>query len=194
MSDMSISPNFKKSDWNKLSMTANDSSNWSQAVAIFKDRIHERYLKPIEILLEAEKDKKRKRYGFIIMSIDCLLIETLGSFCNGETDTEGKSKKVFSDYLVEADEFKLPRKRAKLFYIHFRCGLLHLAEVKSQSKIRVSGDMIKFNSDEEIIVNRMEFHRALINSFDRYCKEILAGKDKMLRENFIKKMDFICRL
>ncbi len=189
MSDMYISPNFKKSDWNKLYMTANDSSNWSQAVEIFKDRIQERYLKPIKILLEDENNKKQKRFGFIIMSIDSLLIETLGSFREGK---QYGSKEVFFRYLSKSEEFKLTYDHAKLIYDHFRCGLLHQAEVKYRSKIKISGPIHNIINDKEINVNRIKFHNALQESFDRYCKELLDGNDKKLRANFIKKMNFIC--
>jgi len=31
-------------------------------------------------------------------------------------------------------------------------------------------------------------------SFGRYCDELRSGDDALLRENFVKKMNFICRV
>ena len=76
-----ISPKFYQKDWRDLDLSRNCMVNWNKAIEIFEDRIDGRYLKQIETL-----DKKNFS-GFAIMSLTCLLIETIEQFWNGNITT-----------------------------------------------------------------------------------------------------------
>ncbi|OGV65468.1 MAG: hypothetical protein A3K19_10290 [Lentisphaerae bacterium RIFOXYB12_FULL_65_16] len=190
---MKIAPNTDASEWPKLRLDDASSQDWDKAIRILRGRIYERYIEPANRLIEHEKGR-RKRFGFVIMAIDCLLVEALGAFRQGRLDTNGKSKSVFSQFLADAAEFKMDLSTAERIYDEFRCGILHLAEVKKRSLIRVSGPLCRAVSAEELIINRTTFHHALCHAFERYCQELADPANAELRRNFRKKMDHVCRV
>ncbi len=77
-----------------------------------------------------------RRFGFTILAVDCLVIETLEAFIEGLEDTEGKSRATFCKFLrsrpLFAAEFTT-EDLAEQFYYQFRCGILHQAEVGGDS-------------------------------------------------------------
>ncbi len=111
--------------------------DWNRAIEIFAARIQSPYLEPVDLLIEADESRSpiERRYGFSIMAIDSLLIETLQSFRDGLTDTKNKSKEMFKKYLTEREGFRdhFDEKQAKRYFYHFRCGILHQAEVMGPS-------------------------------------------------------------
>jgi len=84
-----ISPTFSSSDW-PSSLSNKDSKDWSLGVEIIKDRFESRFIKPIDSLVGHSEKIVRCNSGFIIMSIDCLLIETLNQFYFGINATTDK--------------------------------------------------------------------------------------------------------
>jgi len=112
---MKIAPGIDSQEWKRLVLKP-DSGNWEEGIRIFEERIKSRYIEPADLLVE--NDSKRnpidRRYGFSIMAIDCLLIETIQSFKEGRTDTKRVSKTVFVNFLTQSHEFKkhfMKRKR-----------------------------------------------------------------------------------
>ena len=75
---MRISPNYTCEDWQKLPFPAEEA--WHKAVDIFKDRYRGRFLEPISRI------EGYTYAGFAIMALDCLLIETLQQFYEGEDE------------------------------------------------------------------------------------------------------------
>jgi gamma-glutamylcyclotransferase (GGCT)/AIG2-like uncharacterized protein YtfP len=152
------------------------------------------------------------------MSIDCLLVETLNQFYKGieNTDKEYKAKNwetfrdffqqspFFQDFFAPSQSFSDPDEeraisKSGIFYDQVRCGLLHQAETKELSKInfRDFSAMVKHVDSsypaKGIIVNRVLFHNALVQEFERYKKRLSDISETQLRENFIAKMNMICR-
>ena len=86
---MYIAPGVTSDEYKKLNLNDNDSSDWKNAIAIFNARISSRYLEPVDLLIRDDENRRPidRRYGFSILGIDCLLIETLQSFREGLTDT-----------------------------------------------------------------------------------------------------------
>jgi hypothetical protein len=78
---------------------------------------------------ERQKPAVKRRFGFAILAIDCLLIETLAAFVEGLETTDGKSKATFCTFLTTRPKFKatFTFDIAKQFYEEFRCGILHQA-------------------------------------------------------------------
>jgi len=78
-------------------------------------------LEHIEVLL------KRKTSGFVVLALDCALIETLQQSRLGEEETPmRKGQEHFVGFLTETS-FKqyFDGAKAELFYKTIRCGLLH---------------------------------------------------------------------
>ena len=84
--EVNISPNYNKDSYLNLNLTLQSSeADWNTAVAILKDRIEGRYINQIDLL-----SNDVNANGFTIMALNCLLIETLFQFRDGEEETTGK--------------------------------------------------------------------------------------------------------
>jgi hypothetical protein len=148
------------------------------------------------IASEANKPASERRFGFSVLAIDCLLVETLGAFIEGLDDTNRKSQRVFRTFLRTRKQFAAEFTTddvADKFYMQFRCGILHQAETGGSSKVWSVGPMLWINGDT-ITVNRNKFHDCLKEEFQVYLAELRDPKNSTPRNNFRKKMDFISRL
>ena len=193
---MEIAPLIDNTIWWKLKLDNPDSPDWQYAIKILRKRIECRYLKPVDILIRKDNPKPatQRRYGFIVLAIDCLLIETLQAFKEGLTDTKNKSEKIFKNFLTTSPFFKkyFSQSLAQKFYTDYRCGILHQSEVKEKHRVWSIGPLIRQNNTE-IIINRTKIHDALKNDFYYYLNELKDRKNITLRCNFRKKMDYISR-
>jgi hypothetical protein len=195
---MQIAPGVEATIWQGLKLDDPRSGGWDAAVEILSARIHERYIAPVDFLVasEATKPPSDRRYGFTVLAVDCMLVETLGAFLEGLEDTEGKSKKTFCNFLrtrrLFAAEFSSDE-LAEKFYKQFRCGILHQAESGGASKVWSVGPMLRVEGNA-ITVNRNKFHDCLKAEFQNYLSELRDSKNSALRTNFRKKMDFVSRL
>ena len=189
---MDIAPNFSAEDWKKLDLE-NSEDDWQQAVDVFEQRLFARYIEPVDVLIEAEKEvnPKDKRFGFTTLAIDFLLMETLQAFIEGLPDTNGQSGRVFKSFLETSPRFSPyfttePERQA--FFTQFRCGILHQAEVQSSALVWSVGDLYDRTSTPEI-VNRMFVHRALKEDLKDYIKLLRDPASVEARTAFKNKMD-----
>lgn len=85
---MEIAKGYKEDDFCRLDLSSSITKDWNMAIDIFISRMEPRYLDSVRLLIaEDQKSELRKRkFGFAIMAINCLLIETLYSFRNGIID------------------------------------------------------------------------------------------------------------
>jgi hypothetical protein len=193
---MRIAPGgITEKDWHALDLLRHDSSDWGKAITIFRKRIEDRFIQPVDTLLESERHlpRDRRRYGFVIMAIDCLLIETLQAFRYGEVNTEGKSRPLITNFLQKSPHFGWNKVVAHQFYDDFRCGILHQAETMRDSLIRSNGPLL-IDGASGLIVNRTEFHRCLKRAFADYLRDLKSGWPQSLRAKFRVKMEHICRV
>ena len=194
---MYIAPGVTNDEYKKLNLNDNDSSDWKTAIAIFKARISSRYLEPVDLLVRDDENRSPidRRYGFSILGIDCLLIETLQSFREGLTDTKGKSKKMFVDFLTQRPNFKkhFTKEDAEKFYKDIRCGILHQAEIMGDTLLWSVGMVKGEKADGTPYINRTKIHELVKDEVELYCGELENKDNLILRNNFKKKMDFIAR-
>lgn len=197
-----ISKKYKNSDWLRLGLVDSIDKNWDNAIDIIKDRFDSRFFSHIAII------EKKEFSGFLIMSVDCLIIETMMQFYLGVRDTEvsyrGNQIMAFEDFLEYSPhfsaDFDTPNKRQE-FYKQFRCGLLHQAEIKKKSLIKISPPelltLVNNNASEGLIINRKKFHEKLLLEFNDYLEKLKTNqnnfKGESLREKAILKMNIICR-
>lgn len=187
---MRISPRFVVADWTEL--TFESEPDWRKAVDIFSERVHERYLDPIASIEKCDYS------GFAILALDCLLIEMLQQFREGVYRTpKGRSKLYFINFLTQsAFGEHFDKKMAEMFYTQIRCGILHQAEIRGNSKIWVSDQipLVGFSDDRSgLIVNRRSFHRQLLREFENYKTGLLDPDNVTMRRRFRKKMMHICK-
>lgn len=175
-----------------LSMTGKD---WPEAVNILQKRINERFIEPADLLIDHESHLPaiEKKYGFTILALDCMLCETIQSFYDGVPDSSGKSKELFSKFLLKRRNFApffSTKEEAEEFYYSFRCSLLHQAQTTKNTKIWSVGPLIVHKSGE-VTVNRLKFHDAIKEEFNLYLESLLKMDDTSLLNNFKIKMNYI---
>lgn len=187
-----ISLRYTKDDFLDLRLRLNSDENWDTAIEIFQDRIQGRYLNVIDELISRDE---LMRDGFIIMALNCLLIETLLQFKNGWDETEGGNRRSYSDFLVSEFPHIFNSKLASKFYSDIRCGILHSAQTKGKSKLTFNEDyvvkLMKFQNREYVKVDVKNITLEIIDYYNRYLNMIKENIDDV-RENFRKKMLYIC--
>lgn len=187
---MRISLGFVADDWKQLTFATEH--EWQTAVAIFSERVSERFFQPIAHIDECD------RAGFAVMALDCLLIEMLQQFREGVHRTPaGKSKLYFINFLTKSSfgDF-FTEKMAEVFYRQIRCGILHQAEVRGSSRILVDEQipLVDFAETKAgLVVNRKSFHERLLQEFEYYKTQLLDAENEVLRNRFRKKMAYICQ-
>ena len=192
--------------WKALTFTTEE--DWKTAIEIFEDRINYRYLEAIRILQESDHEHYHKltqrRFGFSMMALDCLLIETLAQFYKGLPESPTRKSRSFYISFLWQDSFVLKsvfdtEVKAQLFYETIRCGILHQAETKDSSTIWFWNNeqpKLPFEITPDGIGLRIywrNFHLLVINEYLSYSECLKTDRLPGYRDNFIRKMNFICR-
>lgn len=199
-----ISPHYQKDEWRKLDLFKAENQDWETAINIFLDRLDGRFRVPIDAIIHYPNWEVSEFSGFVVIAIDCLLIETLNQFYRGENETTGRHSDAFWEFFSRSKFFQNEidtKRKAELFYQHFRCGILHQAQTKKMSRIRINMPKMiqeskKGDLSSGLIVDRNLFHQALINEIDDYANRLrvpISQNDYDLRKNFLRKMLFIVK-
>jgi hypothetical protein len=103
---MQITPGTDAADWKKLDL--DNSGDWETAVSIFEQRIRGRFSDAIEFLIADDEPRPvaERRWGFAVLALDCLMVETLQAFRRGLTNTQSKSRELCVQFLTERTAFK----------------------------------------------------------------------------------------
>lgn len=146
------------------------------------ERFEERYLDPVEV------DPKKKN-GFTIMAVSCLMIESLEPFRRGWKDSRNKSELAFCSFFSHWDAFSEFRPVSADFYRHVRCGILHQAETTGGWRIVRRGPV-----RAETTVNATKFAQSLRHVLRDYSSSLRTEDwNSEVWRAFRKKMDAICR-
>ncbi len=192
---MKIALKYSDTDWWKLHLDSNE-NDWQTAVDMLESRIKERYFKPADVLLEFNEKQPFDEcsFGFAILAIDCLLVETFESFIEGIESSDGKSKQVFVRFLTTRPRFQahFDETLAKKFYSEYRSGILHQGEVQGDGLVWSVGSLV-MRLGNRVIINRSAFHKALKDEFDDYLEQLRSPKETDLRNRFKTKMESICK-
>src|SRR5579872_2065741 len=100
---MDICRGFSAEEWRdelQPKLTGVEEEAWTKAIDVFERRLRERFLRPIEIMLETDTSPNGEAPivpGFAIMALCCLLIDTLQSFYNGGRTSEATTR-AFKDF------------------------------------------------------------------------------------------------
>jgi len=197
--------------WTTIRKELNDNYNlseqWKSAVELFDKRINKKYLNSIEELIAKDI---REGEGFLIVTIQCVLIELFAAFKDGAIYNHNKPiegglyyeykdcGEIFIKFLNTEDIFnkiffvtdKLGNKQlntpfsGKLFYSQVRCGLMHEARTKGNWHINATkNDNI---SDTRFIKQAKKgnvIYRTLLHfALTRYFKKY---KSELLNEDIV---------
>jgi hypothetical protein len=188
---MRISRNYKVDDWKALHFDSE--ADWQKAVDILQDRLETRYLEHIRVLIE------RPTSGFVVLSLDCAIIETLQQFRCGQSKTpDHQVKKSFKTFLTTTLFSKhFDEHLSAMFFKTVRCGLLHQTEAGDASRIKHGGaiPLVAYTSDHKgIVINTNAFHDLLEKTIADYTDQLRNPASVELRAAFRTKMNFICRI
>ena len=131
-----------------------------------------------------------------MLSVDCLLAETIAQFRSGFVGGYSGRGKYIKQFLCGPRFQPQFTEKARLrFYEDIRCGLLHQAEAKRMWLVRRDRPTMldAIGLEEGYIIDVQRFHAAVRLSFEDYCDELVNPSQSELRVNLWKKMDEICR-
>ena len=100
------------------------------------------------------------------------------------------------EVLCEQD---LPRKKrprpsiAESFYSNIRCGILHSAQTKAETRLSDREGFTVSVEDGVLVVSVKGISNLVKTHFEEYAVKLLDVKEIDLRNNFIKKMTYVCR-
>ncbi|MBY5814501.1 hypothetical protein HFN60_02345 [Rhizobium leguminosarum] len=197
---MSPKPDLFPEAWPAIKATlAADASpvQWHMAISKCLDpRLRFRYLDPIKAIADS---RKLKGEGFLILTIQCSIIEFLASLRRGWNYRQsaqwgvnfeyGGSKQLFTEFLCQTPPFLgwFPTEdNAEAFYKNIRCGLVHEAQTKDGWVIRSGASYPLIDFDTKI-VNRDAFGDAINEYLDEYRQTL--KNDQALQEAFVRKFD-----
>ncbi|MDC1075309.1 hypothetical protein [Alcanivorax sp. DSM 26295] len=184
-----VSPQFTTQDWEALDSTSE--LDWRKAAEIVKDRLDGRFLQYARSSLESPHS------GFLVLAIDCLLMETIQQFRLGVLDGRGRSQELVTGFL-EGDRFQpgFDGGARADFFNDIRCGLLHQAEAREMWLVRrEQGEMLgRYPNGEGYVIDVQRFHDALELSFSDYLAELCEPTSGPLRDNLWEKMEQICNV
>ena len=208
-----FSKSFKKKDWLLIRENLRDKAliddNWKAAIKLMHERVTDRYLAPLKILIENEQSYQGA--GFSIATIECCLIEFLASLAEGKIFLKDKpigskdyfykdsaalyirflrNSDIFRDFF-NAEKGKSPEFRPDDFYKNVRCALVHEAQTKNNWEIRIYGRTSKndFNNksiltkdaDGKKVMYRTALYFALRDYFNKYCTTNLTENSNRAR-------------
>ena len=183
VADILISPRYRLSSWQALTLQTEE--DWLTAVNIVEDRIKARFIRRVDEIIE-------ERYsGFVIVALDCLLLETLVSFQEGHPTRKTKSAYVF--FLTGSKYFSFDEDTALSFYENVRNGLIHDTETRRKWIIRKAeprNKIIEKDAGGNFILNRTMFHNALKAELDDWVSKMKMG-DQTAREKMRARMQEI---
>ncbi len=115
-----------------------DDQKWGPLIAFFWDRYNKRYFDQIECLRNNNDRAIRNNCGFVIATIDCILIETLEQYYSGTDETVGNNHDPFLSFFQRSKKFAAVIKDVRdagKFAGLVRSGLLHQSKTKKASII-----------------------------------------------------------
>lgn len=198
---LQISPKYTVAFWRGLELDPDNpkQEDWLKAVDVLRDRIHGRFITPAQTLIDVDRGNKQQTFGFAILALDCLVLETIQGFKEGVPNHTGHSTRLFKEFLSNWQPFiscldagMVAADKAVEFYKQGRCALHHSGATERMT-VKVSGPMMKFDNGD-IAVNRTLFHTELVAEFDRYLAALTDPASVDLRKKFLLKMNPICGL
>lgn len=196
---LQISPKYTVEFWRSLELDADNpkQEDWLKAVDVLRDRIHGRFITPAQTLIDVDRGNKQQTFGFAILALDCLVLETIQGFREGVPNHTGHSTRLFKEFLSAWQPFincldagMVAVDKAEEFYKQGRCALHHSGATEKM-KVGISGPMMKFDNGD-ITINRTRFHTELVAEFNQYLEALSDPAAVDLRKKFLLKMNPIC--
>ncbi|MFT3796473.1 hypothetical protein [Flavobacterium sp.] len=193
-----------KSIMNRNQILSLDSSNfedenWKMAIKYFEDRFNRRYFDQLDILINHKDLKIKYNCGFLVTTIDCILIETIEQFYEGEDEIKLSNQSFFNFFSrnEKLNQLFENAKDAGIFLGIIRSGLVHQAMTKKSSLINVKKKDLVIewidvkNKKQGFEINRTNFHNCVIEEYKKYLEILNSGKEIELLNRFKRKLLYI---
>ncbi|MGX7202091.1 hypothetical protein BCR22_03495 [Enterococcus plantarum] len=144
-----------------------------------------------------KKDPNKEQWGFILMSVNCILIELYFQIVNGFVYSDDCGNSVCDAYRKAIPDLisNTSAEDGEQFYYDIRCSLIHQA----QTNRRVA---ISFEISKEILPNNIEgeqyflYNPSLIfisieEKYKNVFKKAMNTEEHTLRNNILKKIEYI---
>jgi hypothetical protein len=181
---MRISPHFIAKQWHSCFLPTEP--DWNTAIQIVQDRIEGRWLAHTDRICGG------KYSGFAVIVLDCIVLESLWGFRNGEAVPHRQEARVYREMLV-GGWFGSTEQQADDFRECVRNGLMHDGETRK-------GWLVEKTVPKKLIVeqipgggyrlNRTKFHEAVKRTVKEWIEGLYADR-KGFRENMRRRMDDI---
>ena len=183
VTDILISPRYRLSSWQAL--TFQSEHDWLTAVDIIEDRIKGRFMRWVDEIID-------ERYsGFVVVALDCLLLETLVGFQEGHPTR--KTRSAYVSLLTGSQHFSFDKDTALSFYENVRNGIIHDTETRRKwiiHKTEPRNKILEKDAEGNLVLNRTMFHQALQAELNDWISRIRRG-DKTAREKMRQRMQEI---
>lgn len=182
---------------NNASEDVYQDEQWKPLIDFFWDRYNKRYFDQIEVLQKHADFEIRNNCGFLIATIDCILIETLEQYYSGNDESQGKLHDPFIWFFERSDAFKkmgMDSSAARKFAGLIRSGLLHQSKTKKASiinrnfKTPLLGWIDANDENKGFQLNRDKFHKAVLHEYNVLITLIRKDEEIVLRRNFKNKL------
>ncbi len=180
---MKLSPRYTEKQWQDAFDGRED---WDTAINIVEDRIRCRWLDAADKLLD------EPHTGFAIVAIDCIVLESLWGFMNGERVPPRRERQVYHDILT-GPKFGWTADQCESFRELVRNGIMHDAETRKRWLLgrTIPGGVIpQLKKSGEYQLNRTKFHKAVKGTFEDWVGK-LRGGDGVLRGKMRDRMNQI---
>lgn len=210
-----ISKDYKLEDYLRLKLRIDsDEDIWKSAMNIFISRMKGRYFDAIDKLSE-----EINKYGFSIMVLECLIIDTLVKFRYGPNKTETgryltdividkknesfqkfryyqENKVRFRKFLEEFFIFEDNKNKkyiSKKFYEDIRSSIVHFGSTENTSRLTCdSSRLFTILENRDISVDITIMNNELKRYFNKYIEELKDKNNTELRKNFMLAMNYLC--
>lgn len=182
---------------NQVSIEKFSEEEWYPLLNFFWNRYNKRYFNQIQCLQEHDDFDIRNNCGFLIATIDCILIETLEQYYSGKDESEGKNHEPFLSFFQRAKAFKesiMDNKDAGKFAGLVRSGLLHQSKTKKASIINKKSStsilewIDKNDKSKGFKLNRDKFHQCVVDEYKTLIENLKKQENTNLREKFKSKL------
>lgn len=161
---------------------------------IMKERTDDRYIKPINIFLHNCREHPEQS-GFIVMAINCILIELYFEMINGLDISDENGHKIKDAYttILPLLDSKITLEIATIFYKRIRCKIIHQGQTGKSTAITFDShinDVITFNGGYYLCNPKILFDKLHL-LYKEYWSELSEGKNLTQKDNFVKKFKYI---
>lgn len=167
-----------------------------------KQHVYDNYINPISKFIKAtQQDTDRELYGFMIMGVNCILIEFYFELIHGLDTSNSYGHKTIDAYIeilaLLDKSINEDLSLAKIFYKGIRCGILHQGHTKQNTAITFELETIiqsnggYYLCNPQTLFNKMKIlYDQLFNKLANTNCHTINGKYLILKYSYIlKSMD-----